>query len=156
VTTPGPATLTHEALYREIVAIDRAEGRVFDGGATSLAMAKAMRARGWCGEFRWGYTLEELVQALLAMGPVLMGTWWTDGMMEPDAEGVIRYRGARAGGHEYVVNGVNRARGMIRLKNSWGRGWSRKGFAWIPFEDVERLIADEGDVLIARELPPAR
>lgn len=156
ITTKGPASIRRADLYARIQAQDRAEGRWFAEGATSLAMAKVARALGWCGEFRWGRSLDELIAAVLTAGPVLVGTWWTTGMHEPDAHGMLRYAGAQLGGHEYLVNGVSLDREVFRIKNSWGVEWSHNGMAWIPFADMERLIADDGDVLLVRELPEAK
>jgi C1A family cysteine protease len=39
------------------------------------------------------------------------------------------------------------------LKQSWGREWGKRGHAYLPFEDLERLIAEDGDVCCFRELP---
>src|SRR5690348_9608547 len=49
-------------VYERIQHVDRAEGRDYgpDGGATMLAQSKAALALGWYGEYRWGYTLEEM------------------------------------------------------------------------------------------------
>ena len=115
-----------------------------------------MRELGWCGEFRWGYSLDELVAAVLTMGPVLVGTNWYARMSEPDARGFIQPRGAYHGGHEYLVNGVSVVNEVFRLKNSLGRGWGRDGHALIRFQDMAQLIAEEGDVLLVRELPEGK
>jgi hypothetical protein len=116
-------------------------------------MALEMRARGWCGEFRWGRTLAELIAAL-AVEPVLLGLDWYSAMFAPERRtGRIRVAGDVVGGHELVANGVNYRTRMIRLKQSWGRDHGRQGFVYLSFDDAERLIADGGDVLLTRELP---
>lgn len=153
VTTPGPAALSLDAMYQRIRATDRADGRDYpEGGATSLALAKTAVALGWAGSYHWGYTLDELVQAVLTMGPVIVGTNWTESMFTPD-DGVLHYTGAVVGGHEWIVNGVNLPAERFRMKNSWSREWSLSGRAWVPFADMARLIADDGDVLVLRERP---
>lgn len=143
------------ALYRAIVQRDRAAGRWYTDGATSLAMAQEAQVRGWIGEYRWGYTLADFIAAI-RIGPVLLGIDWYAGMDTPDAQGVIRANGAIRGGHEIVCNGVNLSTGLARLKNSWGRSWARDGHAYLPLEDVEALIADGGDCVMFRELAVAR
>lgn len=144
------------ALYLEIQAVDRAEGRYYGEGATSLAMAKAAQRRGWIGEYRWGYALADFL-AGIKVGPVLLGVNWYEGMDDPDRKhGIIRATGAIRGGHEIVANGVDLDDGIVRLKNSWGRAWGKRGHAYLPFEDLERLIAEDGDVCLFRELPAAR
>lgn len=146
------------ATYAEIQSIDKAEGRDYgpDGGATSLAMAKCAMRRGWIGEYRWGYSLADFL-AGIKVGPVLLGVNWYSGMDWPDKKrGVIRANGFVRGGHEIVANGVDLDDGLVRLKNSWGRQYGRGGHAYLPFEDLERLIAEDGDVLLFREMPSAK
>ena len=155
ITTKGPAKITRQALYAQIQQKDRAEGRWYDEGATSLAMVKVMRDLGWCGEYRWGKTVDELVQAVLTTGPVLVGTNWYSRMNEPDRQHRVHLGGALVGGHEFLINGVTLVHGLFRLKNSWGPAYGSNGHAWITFEDMARLIAEDGDVLLARELPEA-
>ncbi len=143
-----PATL-----YAAIVGRDRAAGRNYDGGATSLAMAQEAQARGWIGEYRWGYSLAEFV-AGMRVGPVILGIDWYSGMDDPSAtDGIIRATGAVRGGHEIVCNGADFTHGVARLKNSWGRAWGKKGHAFLPFADLEKLIASGGDCVLVRELP---
>lgn len=150
--TGGPVPAVDPAAhYRAIQARDRAAGRVYAEGCTALAMAQEMVARGWCGEYRWGTTLAELVAALAAE-PVLLGVNWHTGMYTPDTAGRIRVTGDVEGGHEIVADGVSFAARTIRLKNSWGRGWGRSGFCTLTFDDAARLIAEDGDVLLTREL----
>lgn len=151
----NPMTDPH-ALYGAIQARDRAAGRVYDDGATSLAMAQEAQARGWIGEYRWGYSLAEFVAAI-RVGPVLLGIDWYTGMDDPDEkDATIRATGSVRGGHEIVCNGADIAAGMARLKQSWGRAWGRHGHAYLPFADLEKLIADGGDVLLFRELPSVK
>jgi hypothetical protein len=156
VTHHGPNPLeAPAAVYAAIQAIDRAEGRDYgvDGGATMLAQCKAALGRKWFGEYRWGYTLDELITAVLTAGPVLVGTNWYTGMFDPDDSDRVRVSGSLAGGHAYLINGVNRTTGLFRLKNSWGRTWARRGHAYLSFDDMARLILEDGEVVLARELP---
>lgn len=144
-------------LYRANVAQDRADGRVFDGGATMLAAAKVLRARGAIGEYRFGRTMDEVVAALLTVGPVLLGTAWLAGMDEPDPKtGIVRATGAVRGGHCYEANGISLTTGLIRCKQSWGRSWGRRGRFYLPIEDFEKLLNDDGDAVLFLERPDAQ
>jgi hypothetical protein len=144
---------TPETVYAGIQAVDRAEGRYYSEGATSLAMAQYAASRGWIGEYRWGYSLADFL-AGIKTGPVLLGINWYEGMDLPDRKhAMIRAIGRIRGGHEIVANGVDLDDGVVRLKQSWGREWGKRGHAYLPFEDLERLIAEDGDVLAFRELP---
>lgn len=144
-----------DAVYRLIQSIDRAEGRDYgeDGGGTMLAQSKAAVSVGWYGEYRWGYTLDELVRAVLTVGPVLMGTNWYQGQMDTDSAGRVHVTGSVVGGHAWVINGVNTLKETARLKNSWSRDWGVNGHATISFRDLNRLISEDGEVVLARELP---
>lgn len=159
----GPVThpqqnpmLAPAQLYEAIVARDRAAGRYYSGGATSLAMAQEAQARGWIGAYNWGYSLAEFVAAI-RVGPVLLGINWYTGMDSPSAQdGIIRATGTVRGGHEIVCNGADFASGTARLKQSWGRAWAKRGHAYLPFADLETLIAAGGDVLLFRERSTSR
>lgn len=154
VTHPGQNPLEDPMfLYAEIQAQDRLEGRNFSEGATSLAMAKVAVKHQWIGEYRWGYSLDEFVAAIRT-GPVLLGINWYTGMDTPGGkDAIIRAKGRYRGGHEIEANGADFSRGLVRLKQSWGKdNYGNKGHALLPFEDLEQLIAEDGDVLLFREL----
>lgn len=147
------------ALYSFIQAIDREMGLDFgpEGGATMLALAKALHRKGWISAYLWGYTVADLVSAL-QLGPVLIGVDWYEGMDDPQGrrgEKVLRAVGTVRGGHAIVVNGIDLDDGMVRLRNSWGRSWGDGGHGLLPIEDVEWLIADGGEVLTFMENPDA-
>jgi hypothetical protein len=81
-----------------------------------------------------------------------VGFNWYAKMFDVPASGVLSVSGAIAGGHAFVLNGISVTRGLIRLKNSWGRGWGRAGRAWLRIEDVERLLGEDGEACLATEV----
>ncbi len=85
---------------------------------------------------------------------MVLGTNWYDSMFEPDDAGFIEPEGRLAGGHAWVIDGVNTRSRFFRMKNSWGRGWGNRGFALISFEAVARLLAEDGEACIAQEVKP--
>lgn len=93
-----------------------------------------------------------MVKALLEVGPVVVGTWWYSGMMNPDKDGLVYPIGNKLGGHAYVLNGVNTNKGLVRIKNSWSRKWGRRGYAWLSIDDLDLLIKDDGEACLATEL----
>lgn len=153
VTHPGENPIADPlTIYREIQVVDREEGRFYSEGATSLAMAKAAMRRKWIGEYRWGYSLAEFIAAI-KISPVLLGVNWYSGCDSPGGkDAIIRVKGFIRGGHEIECNGADFSHGLARLKQSWGRSWGNHGHAMLPFEDLERLINEDGDVLLFREL----
>ena len=117
-------------------------------GTSVRAGAKVLTAAGVIAAYRWAWDVDTIVEALLEVGPVVVGTTWTAGMMRPDPGGYIYADGADYGGHAYVLNGVNVTRGVVRVKNSWGRGWGRNGAAWLDLDDLAALIADRGEACL--------
>ena len=124
-----------------------------DSGLTSDAAAKVMRNEGYIGEYRWAMNLDEVIECVRVAGPGTLGSWWLEGMDNPDPlTGFITYTGRPRGGHQYKIDGVNTRQKFFRMKNSWGRGWARKGFAYMSFDTMRAILADGGEFCIAREL----
>lgn len=150
---PGQGPVAPPAdIYHRAQQLDEWWGENYDGTSVRGG-AKALQERGLIGTYRWATTVEDVRDAILEVGPVIVGTWWYASMFYPDPEGFLEVNGSRAGGHAYVVNGVNWDRGVFRLKNSWGRRWGREGRAYLSAEDLERLLNEQGEACIAEEVP---
>ena len=147
----GVAPFDTTYLYNEAQKVDDWEGEDYDGTSVR-AGAKILKANGFISEYNWAWDLDTTVKTLLTLGPVVVGTWWTYDMSFPDKDGVIKSTGAKLGGHAYLLDGVNVNKKMFRIKNSWGRNWGKKGFAYISFSDMESLIKDYGEVCLAKEI----
>lgn len=119
-------------------------------GTSVRAGAEAVVAMGRASEYRWAWDVPTIVDAILTKGPVVVGTNWYSSMMMLD-EGFLEVYGGIAGGHCYVLNGVSTVKGIVRVKNSWGRGWGNKGHAYLSLEDLERLIGEDGEACMAVE-----
>lgn len=117
-------------------------------GTSVRAGAKTLQEWGFIKEYRWARSLDEIVQAVLTQGPVVMGTPWYEDMFFPDKDGMIRRGGAWAGGHAYLVNGVDLDRGLARIKNSWGRGWGINSHAYLTLEDLGLLLGSFGEACV--------
>ena len=137
-------------IYNEAQKIDEWDGENYDGTSVR-AGAKVLKSLGVISEFRWANSLSEVVDAVLNLGPVVVGTWWYSDMFSPDAKGKIKATGEKAGGHAYIINGVNVKKRVFRIKNSWGRSWGKNGHAYISFDDFEKLLNDYGEACMAFE-----
>lgn len=117
-------------------------------GTSILAGAKATKNLGRIAEYRWAFGLEDLVLAVGYKGPAVVGINWYEGMMTPDDDHFIYPTGRVLGGHAILVNGVSAKHERFRIHNSWGIRWGNKGSAYISFDDMDRLLHEEGDACI--------
>lgn len=125
-------------------------------GTSIRAGAKFLQELGLIESYLWGYDGQTAIDAVLKVGPLVLGTWWTYPMFEPDAEGIVRYRPTdrKAGGHGYKADGYNAQRDLVRCKQSYSRGWGKRGMFYIPGEDLHRLIVEQGEACLAVEARP--
>lgn len=151
VTHAGTAPiLSPDVIYRDAQKLDEWAGENYEG--TSIrGGVKAVQSKGYIKSYLWGYDLQTLIQTVLTKGPVVVGTNWYEGMFYPDANGLIKVTGRLAGGHAYLINGVDTVKKLFRIKNSWGREWGVNGRAYIRFSDMEQLIKRRGEVCLALE-----
>lgn len=128
------------------------DGAPNEDGTYGRVAAQILKEMGLISAYRWGMNMEDIRVAALEHSPIAMGTNWYRGMSDP-LNGVMRLTGPIEGGHEWVINGYNSKRALYRIKNSWGKGWSKGGNAWIQEEDLERLLMREaGDACIVTEI----
>lgn len=146
-----PPVVYPVALYREAQLVDEWPGEGYDGTSVR-AGAKVLQSQGFISSYHWAASLDDIVNAVLTLGPVVMGTNWYSGMMTPDAKGLIRPVGSIVGGHAWVIDGINTKTRLARVKNSWGRGWGKRGFAYLDFAAVAQLLAEDGEACLAIEV----
>lgn len=145
-----PPLVNPTTIYNEAQKIDEWPGENY-AGTSVRAGAKYLKNIGRVDSYLWGWDLNTLVDAVLTKGPVVVGTNWYSKMFYPDRNGKIKIGGYLAGGHAYVVNGVDKRTKMFRIKNSWGKDWGRNGHAYISFSDMQRLIRSYGEICLAIE-----
>lgn len=136
-------------LYNICQVMDEWEGENYDGTSVR-AGAKALLQQGLIKEYLWTWNVHELAQAVIKVGPVVVGTHWYRNMTKP-VNGILKPTGELEGGHAYLLNGVNINRGLFRVKNSWSRSWAKKGNAYISFDDVQILLNLQGEACLAVE-----
>lgn len=123
------------------------DGEAYDGTSVR-AGAKYMLGQGLISGYTWTHSVSELAQAVLQRGPVVVGTDWTMDMFVGDSQGYITPTGESAGGHAYLLDGVNMTHRFFRIKNSWGRAWNQQGFARIRFDDMQTLLDNYGEACL--------
>lgn len=154
--TPTPvklkdATKFAQGLYELAKTLDEYPGTNYDGTSV-LAGAKAMGKKGLLKEYRWAFSIDDVVNSLLVHGPVVLGIDWYEDMFNPVNGDVLRVSGALAGGHcilavGYRVASIDGADAIV-LQNSWGPSWGKGGLARIKVSDLARLLAGNGEACV--------
>lgn len=134
-------------LYREAQKLDEWFGEDYEGTSV-LAGAKATVAAGWLQEYRWAFGLDDVLETLSYLGPVILGINWYAGMMQPDPDGYIFPTGEVMGGHAILANAVDPVSHTVELHNSWGRDWGVNGTCLLDWSDLDRLLHEEGEACV--------
>lgn len=148
--TPAPL-IQPQIIYDEAQKVDEWAGENYAGTSVN-ALFKVLKSRGYVSGYHWATNVEDVAACLLHKGPVALGVRWDTSMFFPDSKFIIRPNGKAVGGHALIANGINMNTKLIRLKNSWGRGWANKGRCYISFSDLNDLLLDYGEACIADEI----
>lgn len=142
--------ITPSGIYYLAQHFDEWEGTDYDGTSVRGA-AKVLTTTGHIQSYHWGFDLDTVVDYVLEEGPMMLGINWYRGMGNPSKEGVIRATGRLDGGHAILMRGVDTKRGLARLRQSWGADWGVRGDCWLPLDDLDRLIREDGEACAAKE-----
>lgn len=145
-----PGNVVAQWIYKQAQKIDEWAGESYDGTSVN-AGAKVMRKLGLIKEWRWCFSVDEVIQALMR-GPVVLGIPWYYGMYEAPG-GILKVSGHLVGGHAIVARAYRKAgvifpdEAAIGLFNSWG-DWGDKGCAWIRASELKALLAEQGEACV--------
>lgn len=137
-------------IYHRARQLDEWPGEDYEGSSV-LGAVQAAKEFGYFGSYKWAFGVDDLVMAIGYVGPAILGINWYDGMSEPDDKGVIRVSGALSGGHAILCNGYSTKTRMFRLHNSWGPDWGSHGDCFISFDDMVRLLKEQGEACVPRK-----
>jgi hypothetical protein len=114
----------------------------FNQGSSVLAAAKAAQEAGWITTYTWAFGLDHFKQAIQT-GPLVMGTPWFTGMLEPVLEGAVRAVGEVEFWHAWVAVGYDAKRRWTIGLNSWGEEWADGGFFYVKDDSMEILLGSQ-------------
>jgi hypothetical protein len=133
-------------------------------GSSGTGVAKALAKRGTISEYLWAQRMEDAITWVLTRGPVMVGSNWYTSMEETTAEGMVKITplAGIAGGHEWLIRGADKKKGLVLCVNSWGPLWGggskrwagkqvRGGHFLLDFDTLARLFHEEGDAVSAIE-----
>lgn len=145
-------------VYNNAQLTDEWEGEDYDGTSV-LAGAKVIQSRGYMDEYRWAFTVDDVKDAILTNGPVVIGIRWYESMYETRPSGLVEIGGPIVGGHcltltayhpSMRLNGEdwNERFRVFRWRNSWGNWYGRNGDGFIRYEDLRDLLAGDGEACV--------
>ena len=142
-----------DSIYWEAQKIDPWPGGSYPGarpryeGTSVLAGVQIAQRLGYCEEYRWSFSISDLLLGLGYHGPAILGVNWYDSMYTPDEDGFIRPRGSIVGGHAILARAVNVRDRYVTLRNSWGSRWGDAGDCRMTFDALEDLLAEDGEAV---------
>lgn len=153
-------------LYNEAKRIDEWDGEAYDGTSV-LAGAKVVKSRGFIGEYRWAFSVEDVRDAVLAEGPVVIGIPWYEDMYSTRKSGLVEVGGPLVGGHCLLITGYHpemriygenweTRHNVFRWRNSWGVGYGVKGDGFIRLEDLRDLLREWGEACVPMQRKKTR
>lgn len=158
--SPNPQPLVADAetyatqAYRRAKLIDQWPGEDYEGTSV-LAGAKIMMQDGNIGGYRWCFGASDVRDAVIALGPVVIGVPWYSGMYSTPRNGLVSVTGAKVGGHCLIITGYHpeyeidgKKREVFRWRNSWGESYGINGSAFITFDNLAALLKDGGEACI--------
>lgn len=158
--SPQPTTGIDQAYARQLY-LDASGDTTLQEGTSGILACRVLASRGTISAYRWVTSVADLRSTVLTLGALCVGTDWYGSMFRP----VYRYSNyyvdvdpasGLAGGHEYVINGINLAPAygppFYRMKNSWGTDWGKNGTARLACADLESLLFNhDGDAVLITE-----
>jgi len=146
---PGITDAEALRIYKHAQTLDPWDGQDYSGTSVLAGIKAVMELHpGKVTSYRWGFGIDDVCFTVSYVSPVVLGIDWTEGMLTPDENGVIRATGRVLGGHAILANGVNAKTRQVRLHNSWGKDYGKNGDVFISFDDLNLLLHQGGEACV--------
>lgn len=143
-----------QKFYKMAQQIDEWPGENYEGTSV-LAGAKIMQQQGFMEGYRWCFGIEDLRDAVITQGPVVIGIPWYSGMYYTRKSGFVDASGSKVGGHCITITGYDPAmniegaeREIFRWRNSWGESYGINGSGYIQYDLLESLLKERAEACI--------
>lgn len=139
-------------LYQRAQELDELPGETYPG-TSILAVMKAGQEAGLWASYLWAFGTRDIAQALLQVGPVVIGIPWRSGMTEPGPDGIVAVDGEDLGGHALCLFAIRmavagRAGPWFGALQTWGEGVGDHGVIWFHHKDLAGLLHGVGEAAI--------
>jgi hypothetical protein len=131
---------------------DHVPGEAY-AGTSVLAAAQEAQARGWIDAYLWCFGIGDVAQAVLQVGPVVLGLPWLT-QMQVSPEGVLEPGGDRGGlGHAIACIGIVREHAgrpgpWFVLQQSYGQSAGVGGLLYISADNLRLLLRGVGEACV--------
>lgn len=134
------------ALYSAATNLDEFAGKYppIDTGSSGLGVAKAAQKAGLISGYQHAFSLDAALKAL-SVTPLIVGVSWYEGFDNPNAAGFSKISGSVRGGHEFLLYGIDAGAKHVLARNSWGTSFGVNGCFSFSFDDLGRLLNEDGD-----------
>ncbi len=139
-------------IYQRAKTIDEWAGENYEGTSV-LAGAKVLKELNLIKEYRWAFSINDVIDSVITKGPVVLGIYWYSGMYSAP-NGVLNVSGSIVGGHcitvvgyrlgKYTKTGVD----SVILQNSWGNDWGINGLAEMKVTQLDMLLRNDGEACV--------
>lgn len=148
IASAAGAPQSAEKVYTIAKTLDQWPGEAYSGTSV-LAGAKAAKALGIIGQYRWAFSVDDVLDTLCNVGPVVLGLYWTPGMFRPIGGWMaVDAPKHKSSGHCAVAVGYDPAQNAIQIQSSFGPDWGTNGRAWLPVEDLKTLMGRTGEACV--------
>lgn len=146
------------AYYRRCLQIDEYPGEE-DEGTSVLAGAQVALERDLITEYRWAFSLEDVRDALIAEGPVVIGIPWYENMYRTRPSGLVDVYGPLVGGHCVVLDEYHPGKRLrheewsarfevFGFHNSWNETYGDAGRGYFRANDLRHLLDSWGEACV--------